>query len=102
MGCRVFEAAANLLVNMHRSPFHRTMTLDVVYILEGVLELHLDSGEKRVLKAGDSVVQRAGMHKWINKTENDGWARMLGFTQSIPGPVEVAGKKLGTDFVMPV
>ncbi|KAK3052470.1 hypothetical protein LTR09_006324 [Extremus antarcticus] len=83
------------------SPFHRTMTLDVIYILEGSLELHLDSGEKRTLKAGDSVVQRAGMHKWVNVSENDGWAKMLGFTQPVVDPVEVGGKKLGTEFVMP-
>lgn len=82
------------------SPFHRTMTLDVVYVLEGTLELHLDSGEKRVLRAGDSVVQRAGMHKWVNSTENGGWARMLGFTQSVVEPVRVGGREFGTDFQM--
>jgi quercetin dioxygenase-like cupin family protein len=54
---------------------HRTMTLDVVVVIEGAIEIHLDSGEKRVVKAGDSIVQRATMHKWINVTPNNGWAR---------------------------
>ena len=40
------------------SPFHRTMTLDTILVLEGVVELHLDSGEMKVIKVGDSVVQR--------------------------------------------
>ncbi|KAK5164266.1 uncharacterized protein LTR77_009960 [Saxophila tyrrhenica] len=81
-------------------PWHRTMTLDVVYVLEGTLELHLDSGEKRVLKQGDSVIQRAGMHKWVNITENGGWARTLGFAQPVVEPAVVGGKELKGEFIM--
>jgi hypothetical protein len=40
------------------SPMHRTMTHDVIYMLEGEVEAELDSGEKRTLKPGDSLVQR--------------------------------------------
>jgi quercetin dioxygenase-like cupin family protein len=40
------------------SPFHRTMTLDMFLVIEGDLELTLDSGEKRTLHAGDCVTQR--------------------------------------------
>ncbi|KAK3700321.1 hypothetical protein LTR37_016025 [Vermiconidia calcicola] len=82
------------------SPLHRTMTHDVVVVIKGELELHLDSGEKIIMKAGDSVVQRAGMHRWVNITPNDGWARILGTAQSVVEPVEVGGKKLVTDFVL--
>lgn len=43
------------------SPFHRTMTLDVFMVIEGDLELTLDSGEKRLLHQGDCVVQRVSL-----------------------------------------
>ena len=98
------NGTATAILNMKpncESPFHRTTTLDVCIVIEGVLELHLDSGEKITLRQGDSVVQRAGMHKWVNITPNDGWAKMIGVTQSIAGPLEVGGKKLETEFVMP-
>lgn len=32
---------------------HRSNTLDYVFIIDGELELTLDSGEKRVMKRGD-------------------------------------------------
>ena len=83
------------------SPLHRTMTIDVCVVIDGVLELHLDSGEKVTLKAGDSVVQRAGMHKWVNVTPNDGWAKAVGFTQPVAEPLKIGGKKLETEFIMP-
>lgn len=47
-------------------PMHRTQTLDYAIILSGEVELLLDSGEKRICKAGDCVVQRATMHAWKN------------------------------------
>lgn len=43
------------------SPFHRTMTLDIFLVIEGVLELELDSGERRTLHAGDCVTQRVSI-----------------------------------------
>ena len=43
------------------SPFHRTMTLDIFVVLEGVLELELDSGEKRMLSSGDYAIQRVSV-----------------------------------------
>ncbi|KAF2446651.1 hypothetical protein P171DRAFT_472108 [Karstenula rhodostoma CBS 690.94] len=61
---------------------HRTMTLDVLVIIEGEIEIHLDSGEKKVVKAGDSIAQRAAMHKWANVTPNNGWARWVVFMQA--------------------
>ena len=81
-----------------QSPMHRTMTMDTVYVIEGVVEIRLDSGEKQTLKAGDSVVQRATMHQWVNVTPNGGWVRMIGFSSGIAGPVKVGGKELGTEF----
>ena len=100
------NGTATAILNMApgcESPLHRTMTLDVAIVIQGVLELHLDSGEKVTLSAGDSVVQRAGMHKWVNITPNDqegGWAKMIGFAQCIAQPLEIGGKQLETEFVM--
>ena len=52
-------AAAVLNISPNsESPFHRTMTLDMFLVIEGDLELLLDSGEKRTLHAGDCVTQR--------------------------------------------
>lgn len=73
---------------------HRTMTLDVVVIIEGAIEIHLDSGEKRVVKAGDSIVQRATMHKWVNVTPDNGWARWVVFIQTAAHTVQIGDKKL--------
>lgn len=52
------------------SPFHRAMTIDFGVVLEGVFEITLDSGEKRILRQGDVNVQRATNHKWKNITGN--------------------------------
>lgn len=73
---------------------HRTMTLDVVVVTEGEVELHLDSGDCKILKAGDSVVQRATMHKWVNVTPNDGWARWIVFIQAAADAVHIGDRTL--------
>ena len=51
------------------TPWHRTMTINIGIVLEGTVELHLDSGEVRTLKKGDSYTQRGTMHKWKNVDE---------------------------------
>ncbi|KAK4609067.1 Cupin-domain-containing oxidoreductase srdD [Fulvia fulva] len=79
-------------------PLHRTMTLDTILILEGVMELHLDSGEMKVVKAGDTIVQRGTMHMWKNVTPEGGKVRMVAVAQPIAGPIEVGGKKLETEW----
>ncbi|KAF2667909.1 hypothetical protein BT63DRAFT_304633 [Microthyrium microscopicum] len=76
------------------APMHRTMTLDVLVVIEGEIEVHLDSGERRVVKTGDSLVQRATMHGWVNVTPNNGWARWVVFIQAAADAVHVGEKKL--------
>ncbi|KAF8528681.1 hypothetical protein JB92DRAFT_2862109 [Gautieria morchelliformis] len=49
-----------------KSPMHRTKTIDYGIVLEGVLELELDNGDKRILTAGDVIVQRGTMHAFRN------------------------------------
>ncbi|PWY90703.1 hypothetical protein BO70DRAFT_367957 [Aspergillus heteromorphus CBS 117.55] len=57
---------------------HRTLSLDYGVVIEGEVELLLDSGERRRLGRGDVVVQRGTMHAWRNgEGEGHGWARML-------------------------
>ena len=42
------------------------ITIDYGVVLEGEFRLILDSGESRILKRGDVLVQRATPHKWEN------------------------------------
>ncbi|RYP90176.1 hypothetical protein DL770_003712 [Monosporascus sp. CRB-9-2] len=58
------------------SPMHRTISLDYGVVLEGEVELILDTGESRLMKRGDISVQRGTNHAWRNTSET-GWARML-------------------------
>jgi hypothetical protein len=46
--------------------FHRTDTIDYVFILDGDIVLQLDDGMK-LLHAGDCVVQRRTNHAWLNR-----------------------------------
>ncbi|RDW87993.1 hypothetical protein BP6252_00025 [Coleophoma cylindrospora] len=50
-------------------PMHRTVSLDLVVVLEGEVELLLDSGETRLLRPGDLTLQRATMHAWRNPSK---------------------------------
>ncbi|KAI0197900.1 hypothetical protein F4808DRAFT_463280 [Astrocystis sublimbata] len=52
------------------SPWHRALTLDYGVVIEGVFELTLDSGEKRIMRPGDVSIQRATKHMWRNITGN--------------------------------
>ncbi|RGP75122.1 hypothetical protein FLONG3_5806 [Fusarium longipes] len=80
----------------HMSPMHRTVSLDYGVVLEGEVELILDSGDKRVLKRGDVCVQRATMHAWRNCSETE-WARMLYVLLPSTKPT-VGDKELGEDY----
>lgn len=71
---------------------HRTVSLDYGVIIEGEIEMQLDSGEKRRLKRGDVTVQRGTMHAWRNVSDKE-WARMM-FVLLSSEQVEVGGKKL--------
>lgn len=79
-----------------QSPMHRAVTMDWAVILEGEVDLVLDGGETRRLRAGDSVVKRGTMHQWVNCSAG-GWARMVAFAQDI-GPVEIGDNALEMEF----
>ncbi|KAL5336552.1 hypothetical protein BJX70DRAFT_372285 [Aspergillus crustosus] len=74
---------------------HRTQSLDYGIVLEGEIEMLLDSGEKRLLKRGDMAVQRATMHAWHNPSETE-WTRMVFVLQECK-PLVVGGEELGED-----
>ncbi|KAK4998148.1 hypothetical protein LTR66_002561 [Elasticomyces elasticus] len=74
---------------------HRTQSLDFGIVLEGRIEMVLDSGAKRVLGRGDVAVQRATMHAWRNPSETE-WARMIFVLQDCQ-KLRVGGRALGED-----
>lgn len=65
------------------SAWHRTISLDVMVMIEGQMEAHLEGGEVRTLKAGDSMVQRGTLHMWKNVTPDNGWAKAAGMRSNI-------------------
>ncbi|KAK5946518.1 hypothetical protein PMZ80_000661 [Knufia obscura] len=93
--CRICNYAPGYL-----TPMHRTASMDFGVVLEGEIELVLDSGETRRLKRGDVVVQRGTNHAWRNVSPDVGgvgqWARMLYVLESAV-PVSVGGRVLGED-----
>ncbi|EXJ59417.1 uncharacterized protein A1O5_12298 [Cladophialophora psammophila CBS 110553] len=62
----------------YTSPMHQTISINYNVVVEGQLEVVLDSGESRILNRGDSIVQRAINHAWRN-TSDTAWARLAAF-----------------------
>ena len=52
-------------------PFmHRTNTIDYLHVLEGEIVMLLgEEGQEVVLRQGDTIVQRATNHAWVNRTD---------------------------------
>ncbi len=51
-----------------QSPMHRSNSINYGIVLTNEIELELDSGEKRTVKAGGVIVQRGTNHLWRNRT----------------------------------
>ncbi|KAK3335992.1 cupin domain-containing protein [Cercophora scortea] len=79
------------------SPMHRTVSLDYGVVLDGEVEIMLDSGETRSMKRGDHCVQRGTMHSWRNRSETE-WARMLFVLLEAEKVVVEGGRVLGEDY----
>lgn len=76
----------------YTSVMHRTVSVNFNVVLEGQLELTLDSGQKRILSQGDSAIQRAINHSWRNVSSTE-WARMVAVP--VPAePLQIAGSKV--------
>ncbi|KAK4466367.1 hypothetical protein QBC42DRAFT_83246 [Cladorrhinum samala] len=82
---------------------HRTQSLDYGIVIEGNIDMILDSGERYKMKRGDVVVQRATQHQWVNTSETE-WARTMFVLQDCKPLVvggEVMGEDLGTNSGLP-
>ncbi|KAL4932953.1 cupin domain-containing protein [Aspergillus undulatus] len=88
--CRIVDFAPR-----GRPIMHRTQSLDYGIVLEGEIEMALDSGEKRILRKGDVAIQRGTMHAWFNPSETE-WARVV-FVLQETNPLSVGGRELGED-----
>ncbi|KAK4186354.1 hypothetical protein QBC35DRAFT_437522 [Podospora australis] len=77
--------------------FHRTETIDFGVVMEGEMELTVgeskQTGEKRLLKKGDVVVQRGTLHAWENLSKTK-WSRVVFFLVGA-APVVVNGEEKG-------
>jgi quercetin dioxygenase-like cupin family protein len=82
------------------SPMHRTLTLDYGVVVAGSVELILESGEKRTMKQGDTVVQRGTMHQWRNAGGEGEWCRMV-WVQLPIQDFEIDEKKLQEEYRIP-
>jgi quercetin dioxygenase-like cupin family protein len=74
-----------------RSPMHRANSLDYGIVLDGEMDMQLDSGEVVRLSAGDIVVQRGTIHAWIN---NSGKPTRMAFVLVDARPATAAGRIL--------
>jgi len=76
------------------TPMHRALSIDYGVVLEGVFELILESGEKRIMRQGDVTIQRATAHQWRNLTGGGTLpGRMLWFLLGVKDVI-VNGNKL--------
>ncbi len=50
------------------SPMHRTNSIDYGIVMTNEIELELDGGQKRTVRAGGIIVQRGTNHLWRNTT----------------------------------
>lgn len=58
------------------TPMHRTVSLDYGVVLEGEVDLILDSGADRHMYRGDVSVQRGTAHAFRNSSDTE-WCRLL-------------------------
>jgi quercetin dioxygenase-like cupin family protein len=70
---------------------HRTDSLDYAVIMQGEIDMELETGAITHLKAGDVVVQRGTVHNWIN---NGTEPCVIAFVLIAAKPVEAGGKVL--------
>jgi quercetin dioxygenase-like cupin family protein len=78
-GITVDEGTVFRLIDLHpgkATPMHRTVSLDYGVIIEGEVDLVLDSGASRRMHRGDVSVQRGTAHSYRNRSHTE-WCRML-------------------------
>src|SRR5579862_6065372 len=88
--CRTVDFAPE-----YQCMMHRTQSLDFGIVVQGSIEMILDSGETRVMHVGDVAIQRATMHAWRNPSKTE-WTRMVFVLQDCEA-VKLGDKELGED-----
>jgi quercetin dioxygenase-like cupin family protein len=88
--CRTVDFAPE-----YQCMMHRTQSLDYGIVVQGTAEMILDSGETRIMHAGDVAIQRATMHAWRNPSKTE-WTRMVFVLQDCE-VVKLGDKELGED-----
>ena len=82
----------------YTSPMHRTQSLDFGIVIEGEIELLLDSGETRLMKRGDVAVLRGTNHAWRNVTAEKGKLARMFYVLIAAEPVVLeGGERLAED-----
>lgn len=81
----------------YTSAMHRTVSVNYNFLIEGELEIVLDSGETRLLRPGDILVQRAVCHAWRNPSATR-WARLAAV--SFPATGGPGGGEFGTEGIL--
>ena len=76
---------------------HGVISLDYGVVLEGEFRLTLDSGESRIFRRGDILVQRATVHKWENISGGGTECGRILFVLLGCKDVVVGGKKIEAD-----
>ena len=51
------------------SPMHKTDTIDYVVVTSGVIDMETEDGTTVTLSPGDCIVQRATVHRWVNRSD---------------------------------
>ncbi|BDD63872.1 hypothetical protein MPDQ_003966 [Monascus purpureus] len=74
------------------TPMHRTVSFDYGVVLEGEVDLILDSGQTRILHRGDVSVQRGTAHSFRNRSDSQ-WCRLM-FVYMPLQKIEIKGKQL--------
>lgn len=77
------------------TPMHRTVSIDYGVVVDGEVDLILDSGASRHLRRGDVSVQRGTAHSFRNRSSSE-WCRML-FVFLPMQKITIKGKELGEE-----
>lgn len=77
-------------------PMHRTISVDFGIVTAGEIESVMDSGESRLMKTGDIMIQRETNHAWRNPSE-DKWARVV-FVLQEARPIRIGTEELAEDY----
>jgi hypothetical protein len=67
--CRIAEFPPDPPGMNPQEMMHSTRTVDYVLILSGSVTCIFEDGSKSVLRAGDFLVQRGGLHAWSNPND---------------------------------